>query len=308
MPSVAETDWLMGVTGARAREFYTVIGVELPDRQGDELPIRCFANAQAHTNGDRRPSASVNMLTGLWHCQSCGAKGNAYQAAMIRGYLEADARRLAQEHGLFLETEKPKLPGERQLKKWRADLVSSQMLIRRLWEVKGWTPQAIVRCGLGWDGERITFPIRSQKLKIVGVVRYLPGGDPKSKAMTGSKRLLFPAPEITVRSKPLFVVEGEPDAVSVWSCGHQAVAIPGTGSWRAENVLRLAGRQVIMLADCDPQGRALAHRVTSEVRHSRWVDLEPSRNDGYDIGDWVLAASKDGGLGQMHDLLGRLAA
>jgi hypothetical protein len=186
--------------------------------------------------------------------------------------------------------------------------MASPKIVQRLGVVKGWTPQAMIRCGLGWDGERIVFPIRTPKLKIAGVVRYLPGGSPKSKALPGSKRLLFPAPEVTSRKRPLFVCEGEPDAVSVWSCGHQAVAVPGTGSWKQEWAMRLLGKQVIVLADNDGPGRELAARIVADVPKARMVDLEPHLSDGSDIGDWVLGASREVGLRQMRDLLGRLVA
>lgn len=308
MVASAETDWLLAATGVRAREFYARIGVELPVADADDLSVRCFANPGAHSNDDRHPSCRVNILTGLFFCQACGAKGNAYQAALIRGWSERDARELAKDHGLFLETEKAKLPNERQLKKWRQQMHDSPMIVARLYEVKGWTAQAIVRCGLGWDGERVTFPIRDQKLNRMGVVRYLPGGDPKSLALPGTKRMLFPAPEVVGKRRPVFVVEGEPDAVSVWSCGHQAVGVPGTGSWRQEWFKRFLGRDVIVLADADSQGRELAARVARDIPHAKWIDIAPERTDGYDVGDMLLEAMRYGnGHREMHGLLQGLA-
>jgi hypothetical protein len=311
----SELDWLASASSSDVPGFYAAIGVGLPERSGGgEAAIRCFANAAGHTNDDRKPSCSVNLLTGLWHCKGCGASGNAYHAALSVGRTEEQSRDIAKRYGLFIESvkaprQKPKMPGERDMKKWRGTLRGSESLLGRLYEVKGWTPKAIYRCGLGWDGERVVFPIRNHRLKIVGAVRYLPGGKPKSLAVAGSKRLLFPAPEAVGRQRPLFVVEGEPDAVSVWSCGHQAVAIPGAGSWRPEFLTRLVRHRVVVLADCDPQGRALARRVASELPGGKWVDVEPGRDDGYDIGDMVReAAIGGGGLRQMHKLLEDLAS
>lgn len=306
----AETEWLLQATGSRAREFYSRIGVPLPERGGDELSVRCFARPEAHSHDDRRPSCSVNVLTGLFCCQGCGAKGNAYQAAIVLGWSERDAIKLSQDHGLSqeVEREKAKMPGERQLRKWREQLQTSPKVLARLTDVKGWTIPGMVRCGLGWDGERVTFPVRNHKLKCVGVVRYLPGGRPKSLALPGSKRMLFPAPEVTNRKRPLFIVEGEPDAVAVWSCGHQAVAVPGTGSWRTDWVQRLVGRQVIVIADCDPQGRELAAKLVREIPRARRMELAPWRSDGYDIGDLVLEASRERAWREMHGLLARCAA
>jgi hypothetical protein len=47
-------------------------------------------------------------------------------------------------------------------------------------------------------------------------------------------------------------------------------------------------------------------RVVADVPKARWVNLEPHLSDGSDIGDWVLGASREGGVRQMRDLLGRL--
>ena len=256
----------------------------------------------------------MNLITGLFHCQACGAKGNPYKAAQIMGSSDRQAAMLAQRFNLFMTLEKseqPKvrLPTERKIADWRHAMRDNTAVIKRLGKVKGWTPEAIVRLGLGWDGERIVFPIRaivSRKLKLVGVVRYLPGGDPKTKAVPGSKRDLFPCPELIHPRHPIFLVEGEPDAVAVWSCGHRAVAVPGAGSWRSEWSMRLARRRVIVLADCDSQGRALAARVERDVPRVKIVDLEFGRSDGADIGDWVKEASREGGLAQVSRVLERL--
>lgn len=308
----AERDWLRHATGGSVLEFYATIGVQLTDRGGDEAPVRCFADPQAHSHEDRRPSCNVNLLTGLWHCKGCGKSGNAYQAALETGRTETAARDLARRFGLFIEAvrsdrPRPRLPGERQLKLWRKRLLLSPAIIARLGEVRGWTERGIVRCGIGWDGERLTFPIRDHRLKIVGLVRYKPGANPKTLALPGSRRELFPAPEVTSRREPLFLVEGEPDAVAVWSLGLQAAGIPGAGSWRPTWSGRLAGRRIVMLADCDPQGRQLAEKVRVFVPHARVVDLEVGRQDGYDIGDLICEAAGEGGVWQARRLLEHLA-
>ncbi len=305
--SASELEWLAGAVGPNVRDFYMEIGVLLPDRGGEETPVRCFANPQTHSHDDRTPSCSVNLLTGLWHCQGCGEAGNPYQAALACGYPEKRARDLARKFGLFLElkrekTETPSLPGERQLKAWRRAMRENESVLRRLGAVKGWSPYGIVRLGLGWDGERVVFPIRDKRLKICGIVRYLPGGSPKSLAVPGSKRDLFPAPELIHRRHPLFVVEGEPDVVAVWSLGLKAIGVPGAGSWRPEWAQRLQGRRVIVLADCDPQGRLLAERVAAAA-NAKLVDVEPGRTDGFDIGSMVHEAASEGGIWQVRRIL-----
>jgi hypothetical protein len=311
--SATERAWLLGACGGNVRDFYDAISIVLPATTGLEVAVHCFASPASHNRDDRKSSCSVNLTSGLWHCQGCGESGNAYRAALVRGYSEQRSRELARQYGLFIEQVQPtqavtKLPGERDLKKWRIALREDPDILAWFMTVKGWKPGAMVRLGLGWDGERLTFPIRTSKAKIAGVVRYLPGGKPKTLALPGTKRDLFPAPELIRRHHPLFLVEGEPDAVAVWSTGFKAVAIPGAGSWRREWATRLMGRRVIVLTDCDQQGRALAEKVATDLPDVQVVDLEPGRSDGYDIGDWIREASQEGGLRQVSRVLERLVA
>lgn len=311
MTGSAEHDWLLAANSGNVIAFFNEIGITLPDRPGAEAAVRCFANPAAHNRDDRSPSCSVNLISGVWHCKGCGEQGNAYRAAQLSGMQDRPAALLAQSYGLFLALERDegpqvKLPGERQLKKWRHALRANPQILARLQELKGWAPESVTRLGIGWDGERLTFPIRNAKLKIAGVVRYVPGGSPKSKAVPGSRRDLFPAPELIRKHHPLFVVEGEGDVLAVWSLGLKAVGIPGAGSWRPEWASRLMGRRVVVLSDCDPQGRALAARVAGAVPSARVVDLEPGREDGCDVGDWVREAHHEGGIQQMRRVLERL--
>lgn len=310
--STLEQEWLMDIRGGDVRAFFGELGIVLKP-SGEEAMISCFANPAAHRRDDRNASCSVSLITGLWLCHGCGAKGNAYQAAIAVGSSETAARLLAQRFGLFLEkpqVKKPRLPTEVRLRKWRQALRSQPLFLHRLFELKGWTREAIIRCGLGWDGERITFPVRNKRLKVIGLARYLPGGDPKMTAVTGSTRGLFPAPESIVisRRRPLFLVEGEPAAVSVWAAGHQAVGIPGAHSWRPEWAQRLYGHKLVMLPDCDQEGRELARRVKAQVASLQIVDIEPGCDDRSDIGDWIAGAGRHGGLGQITRLLDRLVA
>ena len=318
MSSPAEQAWLTEAIGGSVSELYASLGVELRDRGASEAPVRCFANPAAHSHDDRNASCSVNMLTGLWHCKGCGESGNAYRAAVALGRSETQARDLAKSYGLFLESvrsepgerpKKPRLPTEVAVRKWRHALRGNQRVLDRLGEVKGWTPYGIQRLGVGWDGQRVVFVVRNSKRKIVGVVRYLPGGKPKTVALPGSKRDLFPAPESIPNRYPVFIVEGEGDAVAVWSLGLRAVAVPGSGSWRREWGWRFAGRPVVVaLCDADQQGRGLGDRLRADVAGCRVVDVAPERSDGYDVGDMLVEASRDGGAWQLRQMLEVLAS
>jgi len=306
----AELEWLLEASSSDATGFYETIGVTFTRTAGEEAPVQCFANPGGHNHDDKKASCSINVLTGLWHCKGCGTAGNAYQAALAVGRSEEQARDLAKRYGLFLEVEKretPRLPTEPQLRKWRERLWASPLIVQRLTELKGWSPRAIMRLGLGWDGSRVVFPVRTRvgsKLSRVGVVRYLPGGDPKSKSDPGSRRELFPCPLVAPRGEPLWIVEGEPDAVAMRTLGLVGVGVPGAGSWKAAWNQFFWGRDVNILVDCDEPGRRLGVDVKRGVPHAVVLDLDRSRSDGFDVGD--LVAETRGVVGDLACVRGLL--
>ncbi len=73
-----------------ARDWLAQIESCLRGRSGtksagaDELAIRCL-NPGAHSNGDKRPSATWNIAKGTGHCHRCGEAWNCLQAAELLG-------------------------------------------------------------------------------------------------------------------------------------------------------------------------------------------------------------------------------
>jgi DNA primase len=89
------------------------------------------------------------------------------------------------------------------------------------------------------------------------------------------------------------LLEGEPDCIRSWSLGVPAVAVPGAGNWKPEWAWRLRSRRwtIAITFDCDAAGRAGALRVADDLVNAgvdaRIVNLDPARNDGYDLTDWT---------------------
>ncbi len=86
--------------GADVRGFYQALGIELPGWAQREASVGCFANPDAQAHGDRDPSCSVNVESGAWHCWGCGAKGGAFDAAIVRGLDSGQAFELKVAYGL----------------------------------------------------------------------------------------------------------------------------------------------------------------------------------------------------------------
>ena len=85
---------------ADVRGFYSELGVKVPPSAQTNVDLRCFAEGDAHKNGDRKPSLSLNVETGQWHCHGCGASGGTYKAALALGRDKAAALRLEERFGL----------------------------------------------------------------------------------------------------------------------------------------------------------------------------------------------------------------
>jgi hypothetical protein len=156
---------------------------------------------------------------------------------------------------------------------------------------RGWTEATIDELQLGLDNDRITIPVRDTHDQLVALLRYHPGAPDKLRAATGSRRVLYPHPS-TLPPGPVLLVEGEPDRIAAHSAGLPAIAIPGVDGWQQDwAVLLVDHQQVVIVLDCDPQGRAAAHRIADDLDRRqithRIVDLDPERSDGYDLTDWL---------------------
>jgi hypothetical protein len=182
----------------------------------------------------------------------------------------------------------------------------SPQIMARLLELRGWTLDAMLRLGLGFDGRRVVFPVYDAAGDLVGFTRYQPNAllrdddEPKMRADRGTTRELFPPPEMIhdgeVVDGLLALVEGEPDEIRLWSLGIAAVGVPGAQNWRDEWAPRFSGRcwKVVVCFDCDEAGRTNAIRAATALAKNgvdvRVLDLAPERDDGFDLSDFFASA------------------
>jgi hypothetical protein len=208
---------------------------------------------------------------------------------------------------------------------WRDALLGDGRLCDRLYQLRGWTRKAARDLGLGYDahwkrrdGGPIVFVVRSTIGEITGACHYQPNPDKragkKSHADRGSKRDLFPPPERLPSGVRIYLMEGEPDVVAMWALGLYAVGVPGARGWKPDWASRFSGRDVVLVPDCDKDGRDLARDAAGDLLpHAasvRIADIDGSRDDGYDVGDLVREAAADGpdGLAQARRLIEWIAA
>ncbi len=160
----------------------------------------------------------------------------------------------------------------------------------------------MLQLGLGFDGDRITIPIRDETGRLIGLLRYQPWAErrvAKMLAAPGSRRGLVPHPGIET-SRQVLLVEGEPDMIAARSVGLPAIAVPGAGGWQSGWPPLLADRAVAVVMDGDEAGRRAAAAIMSDLSatcDARALDLAPERADGFDLSDWLMGGAPGGGAG-----------
>lgn len=76
--------------GADVRGFTPRWGSSRGRRAEREVPVGCFADPDAHAHGDRDPSCSVNVETGVWHCWGVWRGRWRYDAGLAHGLSARD--------------------------------------------------------------------------------------------------------------------------------------------------------------------------------------------------------------------------
>jgi hypothetical protein len=180
------------------------------------------------------------------------------------------------------------------------DDVLAEVERRRLW-----AERVIEKFELTYDASNVRpvgFPTLDATGDRVGTLRYDPTGraDPKMLAEAGSTRELFPPPETIPNDVArLLNPEGEPDTVAAWSADFAAVGVPGVEGWKPEDAGRFSGRRwtVYPIGDCDKVGRAAARKRAGDLVDAgvdaRVIELDASRDDGYDLTDFLLERGRD---------------
>jgi hypothetical protein len=299
------------------RSFYAALGIDLPQRSTANVTVRCFASPDAHAHGDRTPSCSVSLEHGAWRCWACGASGGTYDAAIARGHSPASAIALMVQHGLAEPRSaptngratrarahwRPSVAATRSaprvlqvtdadMHQWHRALLSAEgsEWVRLVCRERLWDLRVMRELELGYDRGRITIPIRSGEGRLRGVLRYRPGSRTrKMLAVPGSRLGLVPHPAWEP-SRRLVLVEGPPDMIAARSRGWPAIAVPGDHAWQRDWAALFQSREVSVVMDCDGAGRTAAERIATDLAQVcavRVIDLAPTRNDGFDLTDWL---------------------
>lgn len=184
------------------------------------------------------------------------------------------------------------VPTDDDVVRWRDSLLADPVALDRIRELKGWTKQAVIALDIGMRGDRLTIPVRNPDGEIVQVLRYWPESRPKVLATKGAPRV--PVIAIADDTRPIWIVEGETDAVSMVSMGFNVIAAPGASAKaRVEWLDVVRGRVVYVCFDVDDPGRRAAQRWGRACRDAGAAHVyvvELTGPTGYDVGNVLVEA------------------
>lgn len=292
--------------------YYTAQGLALKGAGPERSALCPFHN-------DSVSSLSVNVETGLWVCHACGAKGDEFtfyqrthgvefpaaKAAVARFVgidiqtqtvkaKRAKANR-ANVRGNIIPFEKPKeiapkIP-ESVVDTHHKALLQREKALKFLREKKGLTIDTITKYKLGYDGKRITIPVRDEQGIVRNIRRYHSQEEPKMLPYkTGYGEVRF-FPIDALESAEIVLCEGEWDCMLARQMGIPAIThTGGAKTWKNEWVSLFAGKRVWVCYDNDEPGKTGAEKVAqalARVAEVRVMSL-PVTGESEDFSDWVL--------------------
>lgn len=245
-------------------------------------------------HGDKNSSASINFKKGVFRCLKPGCVGGTTPARlrrMIERREGAETDEAAMYDPFRANTAPKPLEGldgtpavsDGLVKGYHQKLMGMPDKLELLKKRRFLSQQVVEQFEIGWEAKtkRYTMPIRDAAGHVRNIRKYQLDSPPDAQKITnhtqkdwgkvlsyGSPPRLFPLavlddePDSTV-----FVTEGELDALLLIS--HGLTAISGTGGsskWMDEWSDALEGRDVIVLYDNDPEGRAGATKVRRSLK------------------------------------------
>lgn len=264
--------------------FEEQVGKLGPKVGADEMRFLCLFH------GDTNPSANVNLRTGLWKCQVCGEGGSAIDLLMKQG---ADYKTALTQIGAFSGLEAPgaKPPrmnghaavatpagltprrklglSEDNVQAWHEAGLRNEDLQRWFHDHRGFSDETIALRQLGWDGQRVTIPVRDEAGKLVNVRRYLRGATSEQQKMlplvSGSENAVRLYPIELPLPEQVVLVEGEWDAILMHQQGfpQTLTATGGAGTFKPEWAPMFDSRDVVIAYDNDDAGFRGSQKVAS---------------------------------------------
>lgn len=272
----------------------------------NERSINAMVRCPLHE--DRRPSLSIHLEDGVFHCFSCGEAGSIERLHRLTGtsmsselYLHR-ARKRAEEPGE--ETFNPGFSA--MADRFHDNLINGSSregkdVAIAFIESRKMSRKVVREFRIGWnpDKKALSFPYINRDGIVTGIkYRHVDGFKTSE---TGSKYGLYNAANVIGKSAVL-VCEGESDTLATWTrygdrysvCGTSGASI-SEAQWSLFSIDLFFAEKVYILHDADEAGDACADNAMKVFGDERCIRLRPTV--GKDVSEFYLAGGTLEGLG-----------
>jgi len=248
--------------------------------------LKPYMVGQAKSNGevdmlcplheDRKRSASLNVLTGLFYCGAEDIGMNVEDLMRMRSQWHPPSPDAVKSngHGKVRPIRQENIT-EGTISGWQAALMSLDDQMEYLISHRGLAEEIIEQYQIGWDSARqvYTIPIRGFNGEIWNVRRYDPDPrdeDSKIKSVSGMRVTeLYPVSILEWAQEVGFIIicEGEWDVLRTIQEGYPAITkTSGAKTWRMEWSKHFKGLKCYLCHDRDYDGQAADRKIGRALR------------------------------------------
>jgi len=222
------------------------------------------------------PSFSVNKKTGAWHSFCAADEQGGRTIISFHSKLYGISYRKAANE-IYHKLIHPIIP-DLVIEKYAKALLHTKSILGYL-KNRFISKEVIIKYQLGWDGERIAIPIKSEFGFYINIKLYSPSKRPKTVKMVnytstneprsfGSPTMLYPIEVMDNKSGLIVICEGEWDVLSMLSLGIPAITTTaGANSWPKQFNELFKNRKVFIAPDNDAPGKAYVRLIIKNLKH-----------------------------------------
>lgn len=209
---------------------------------------------------DNKPSLSINVSKGLFKCHACDEHGTAVKLlAKELNYSEAIIR-------YELDYLKEHSPIAYDPNDNHKSLLSYNKLMEHVTKVRHWSLEVIEREQIGWDGKRITIPIKNIFGDTVNIRKYKPKSGPTDYKVINTKGCgkarLYGLQGLKPKLDRVFICEGEPDWLCLTSQGYTVLtSTAGAKHFDVTWAAFFIGQNISIIFDNDDAGKAGGSKI-----------------------------------------------
>lgn len=283
----------------------------------DNPQVPCPFHLYNQGKDDENPSMAVNLHDGTYICFSCSGDENALfkpqgdSVDFLENYFYIPKSNAILLKEAYLATGTVLLPlQEEDVRSWHSSLWQADDILRKLREKRGLSDITLRRLLIGWDGQRVTIPIRNYRGEIVNVRRYSFVSNDKvinikplefqeeniTKSIHLGNKRIWPMEILVLTDSPFVMFAGEMDSILAYQMGIPAVTMTsGEGAlWKPEWNRYVKGRQIWICYDIDKKGRTSAQRLAMALHEAgakvHIIDLPITAPKNGDFTDYVIKA------------------